>query len=55
MKTIAMHAAILTAAFGASGSQAAASDYGDLVELFSKWRDFEPPVVEACVPDFAAE
>jgi hypothetical protein len=29
-----------------------ASDYRSLVELWTKWRRFEPPVVENCVPDY---
>jgi len=30
------------------------SDYQSLVELWKKWRQFEPPAVENCVPDYSA-
>src|SRR5690242_2750269 len=30
------------------------SDYQSLVELWKKWRQFEPPTVENCVPDYSA-
>ncbi len=55
MKFIAKQIAILTAAGGALFSQAAADDYDALVSLFSKWRDFQPPAVSSCVPDYSQE
>ena len=33
-------------------SATASSDYQSLVELWMKWRQFEPPMVENCVPDY---
>jgi hypothetical protein len=33
-------------------SATAASEYQSLVELWTKWRSFEPPVIENCVPDY---
>jgi hypothetical protein len=30
------------------------SDYQSLVELWKQWRQFEPPAVENCVPDYSA-
>jgi len=30
------------------------SDYQSLVELWKKWRQFEPPAVANCVPDYSA-
>lgn len=33
-------------------STTAASGYQSLVELWMKWRQFEPPVLENCVPDY---
>ena len=29
------------------------SDYQSLVQLWTKWRQFEPPAVEHCVPDYS--
>ncbi|MEO1241327.1 MAG: DUF885 family protein [Pseudomonadota bacterium] len=56
MKPIKTPVAVLFAALAFSmGNFAAASDYRDLTDLFSKWRGFEPPTVEACVPDYSAE
>jgi len=31
-------------------SATSVSDYQSLVELWKKWRQFEPPAVENCVP-----
>ena len=35
-------------------SAASVSDYQSLVELWKKWRQFEPPAVANCVPDYSA-
>jgi hypothetical protein len=35
-------------------SAASVSDYQSLVELWKKWRQFEPPVIASCVPDYSA-
>jgi len=35
-------------------SATSVSDYQSLVELWKKWRQFEPPAVENCVPDYSA-
>ena len=35
-------------------SATSASDYQSLLELWTKWRQFEPPAVENCLPDYSA-
>ena len=35
-------------------SAPAASGYQSLVQLWTKWRQFEPPLVEHCLPDYGA-
>jgi hypothetical protein len=40
--------------FDSTLTAAAASNYPTLVELWAKWRQFEPPVVKSCVPDYSA-
>jgi len=35
-------------------STTSGSDYQSLVELWKKWRQFEPPAVANCVPDYSA-
>src|SRR5215469_4990513 len=35
-------------------SATSVSDYQSLVELWKKWRQFEPPAVANCVPDYSA-
>lgn len=35
-------------------SATSTSSYQSLVELWRKWRQFEPPAVENCVPDYSA-
>ncbi len=47
---IAAAAALATALQPAS----AAGGHTDLVKLWKQWRAFQPPVVEACVPDYSA-
>src|SRR5215831_18188442 len=39
---------------GGTMSATSASDYQSLVELWTKWRQFEPPAVENCLPDYSA-
>jgi len=38
----------------APGAASAAGSYKDLVKLWKEWRAFQPPAVEACVPDYSA-
>ncbi len=38
----------------APGAASAAGGYNDLVKLWKEWRAFQPPAVEACVPDYGA-
>jgi len=35
-------------------SATSVSDHHSLVELWTKWRQFEPPAIENCVPDYSA-
>ena len=44
----------LLLASGASSATLAATDYQQLVNLSAKWRQFEPPTVKECVPDYSA-
>src|SRR5262245_2130688 len=35
-------------------SAASVSDHQSLVEVWTKWRQFEPPAIENCMPDYSA-
>lgn len=50
-KQIAVFTAMSVAFFG----QAIADDYDELLTLFSEWREFQPPTITSCVPDYTAE